>query len=595
MTWTFHRTDPMGGATGEAFSNVLQGTGMASNAVMAREAIQNSVDAQISSDGDKVRMRFRHCSLTGDKKRNLIKVLDLQGEFSGRSEEINLQPDNCMRDLDDLSIPLHVLYIEDFGTHGLYGDPFSPDSHFNRLLLSLGDSSKAWSDKASGGSYGYGKAVYSSNSRIHTIVAHSVFEPHGESDGAYARLMGCAYFNSHKHDGQDFSGRAWFGIPSEDERVVSPYENESAQELATSLGFSSRGTANTGTSILIVDCPVNIDELRKSIEDWWWPRILVNELDVEIIENQQRVDPPRLKKRADLEPFIRCFNMTTGTTSVTGSHEKAESFRKKGNVHLGAYGLTVVDEDSKATEDMQSRIGTVALIRTPKMVVAYMPLGGQTLQCQGVLLASDEVDQSLRLSEPPAHDKWDPKSSRFHNEEQRGFVEAVLNRIKTAARKFAADATPAAPSDNVRMKFLERMLGSTFRVPSSPGNGPPDGRADPIQITFPETPSFSVDGSNRRTIGEFQIGLAPEAEKSEVLVSVQVRCVPVEDQAHSVLELIPVQVTPEAGSESDIDDSSESHLLVLLDQGSKHRFAFESDPYPSDWATKVDVFVQEAE
>jgi hypothetical protein len=72
MTWTFHRTDPMGGATGEAFSNVLQGTGMASNAVMAREAIQNSVDAQISSDGDKVRMRFRHCSLTGDKKRNLI-------------------------------------------------------------------------------------------------------------------------------------------------------------------------------------------------------------------------------------------------------------------------------------------------------------------------------------------------------------------------------------------------------------------------------------------------------------------------------------------------------------------------------------------
>lgn len=55
--WVFERTPEMGGATGGAFTNPLLGTGMEPAAVLAREAIQNSVDAR--EEGKKVRVDFR--------------------------------------------------------------------------------------------------------------------------------------------------------------------------------------------------------------------------------------------------------------------------------------------------------------------------------------------------------------------------------------------------------------------------------------------------------------------------------------------------------------------------------------------------------
>ena len=50
--WTLERVPRMGGATGEAFVNTLQGTGMTPSSVLAREAIQNSADAWRSDTAD---------------------------------------------------------------------------------------------------------------------------------------------------------------------------------------------------------------------------------------------------------------------------------------------------------------------------------------------------------------------------------------------------------------------------------------------------------------------------------------------------------------------------------------------------------------
>jgi hypothetical protein len=50
MGWLFHESDPMGGAAGEAFANTLKSPGMHPEHVLAREAIQNSVDAGLSSN-----------------------------------------------------------------------------------------------------------------------------------------------------------------------------------------------------------------------------------------------------------------------------------------------------------------------------------------------------------------------------------------------------------------------------------------------------------------------------------------------------------------------------------------------------------------
>jgi hypothetical protein len=214
LCWTFQFVPPMGGATGEAYFNTLAGTGMSPSAILAREAIQNSVDARDEKIREKPRVAFRRIVLTGSQKHQFVSALQLDNEFGPREGVLELEHENAVSTLMDVATPLELLFIEDFGTYGLYGDPHSKNSHFHRLLLSLGDSSKAREGVGSGGSYGYGKSVYSANSRIHTIVAYSAPDSkRKEADPARTRLMGCAYFNAHAHGGCDFTGRAWFGHP----------------------------------------------------------------------------------------------------------------------------------------------------------------------------------------------------------------------------------------------------------------------------------------------------------------------------------------------------------------------------------------------
>lgn len=396
MSWVFQPTSPMGGATGEAFSNVLHATGMATSAVLAREAIQNSVDAIDTDGADKVKVVFRRTSFTGTLKKQFVKELDLQGEFRGRKDLLGLQQGNCIERVDRVEAPLEVLYIEDHGTHGLFGDPHSSQSHFHRLLLSLGDGSKAREGGSTGGSYGYGKSVYSANSRVRTIVAYSVFDPRPDDKGHHARLMGCSYFKSHVIAGREFTGRAWFGDPKRStEEKVFPFEDEAAHRVAEGLGFMRRERHQTGTSILIVDCPVGVEQLRHSIEEWWWPRIIEDGLDVQIREDDQVVSPPRPRSRPDLVPFIHCFEMAIGRSIPTGRHDRTNKFKSLNGVPLGNYGFTIVKREDDTDEDVQKKLNRVALIRTPRMVVAYMDVGTLALPCMGVCMAAEEVDHAL--------------------------------------------------------------------------------------------------------------------------------------------------------------------------------------------------------
>src|SRR6266705_6861315 len=109
--WTFQRTSPMGGATGEAFVNTLYGTGMPPAAVLAREAIQNSSDAAKAPGEKKVRVVFRRVTLEGNAKAGFIKTLHLQENFAPRRRELEVQKGSCLEKLSDTSKPLRLLYI----------------------------------------------------------------------------------------------------------------------------------------------------------------------------------------------------------------------------------------------------------------------------------------------------------------------------------------------------------------------------------------------------------------------------------------------------------------------------------------------------
>lgn len=117
MGWFFHACDPMGGAAGEAYANTLKSPGMHPEHVLAREAIQNSVDAGF---GSKVAVRFRASVITGAKKTAFVEHADLRG-IAARAQALELAGTNCLQSLDKPKTPLRLLYVEDYNAEGLSG------------------------------------------------------------------------------------------------------------------------------------------------------------------------------------------------------------------------------------------------------------------------------------------------------------------------------------------------------------------------------------------------------------------------------------------------------------------------------------------
>jgi hypothetical protein len=153
--------------------------------VLAREAIQNSADAGVGAP--KVTVRFRHRSLKGKAKSDFVAAAGLTTQ-AARVQALELAIPNCLHTLEVASRPLELLYVEDYDAEGLSGEPHDRDSNFYRLLLSLGDRSKARTERGTGGSYGFGKSVYSSSSAIQTIFAYTRF---ANADGTgTTRLFG---------------------------------------------------------------------------------------------------------------------------------------------------------------------------------------------------------------------------------------------------------------------------------------------------------------------------------------------------------------------------------------------------------------------
>jgi hypothetical protein len=144
-------------------SKLFRGGALSDTALLAREAIQNSTDA--AERFGKVhrnvpfRVVFRFVHLFGDQKAAAIEALDLRGMAAHRAEYPTdpLQPGSVLDTLDDRRTPLQLLYVEDYGTHGLYGDPSTfKNSHLFMAMYYIGASTKGADE---GGLYGFGKSA----------------------------------------------------------------------------------------------------------------------------------------------------------------------------------------------------------------------------------------------------------------------------------------------------------------------------------------------------------------------------------------------------------------------------------------------------
>jgi hypothetical protein len=593
MTWVFQESDPMGGAPGEAYANTLKSTGMPPEHVLAREAIQNSVDAGL--EGQKVRVCFRQVHLTGSAKANFISAAGLQ-EIVSRASHLELSSPNCFESLDRPRTPLSLVYVEDYNAVGLCGDPHDKGSNFHRLLLSLGDRSKGRTAKGSGGSYGYGKAVYSSSSAIQTIFAHTRFV--GDDGAEHTRIFGCGYYASHDYRGKSYSGRAWLGSKKQADEagrlIVDPLEDKQADKLAEKLGFVLREDGELGTTILIVDATVDLAGIVTGVEDWWWPRLIANKLDVEVYDDYGVVSVPRPKRNEQLRPFIEAFEIATNMATPKAGTQKLNALNRLGDRALGTCGFVVAPlNDEGAPSISNGRWNAVALIRVPLMVVAYQVFSSSSPVVVGSFMAADDVDSILKKSEPPAHDRWDADSTNLRDAKGEGkeVVGAVLSRIRGGLRRFQSEAAPPAPAKQKRLSILERALGTYFR-PQGHGTTHPPSTTSLVHLDFTKQPYVEATPAGAlRLQGAFTVSLDQKTEDESVNLRVHVRCPVLEDDGEEGDDLnLNIGVK---GVDAKPDAEEPRLFRFTMSKSAKAHFTVASEEYDPAWTVRLHPEIDE--
>jgi hypothetical protein len=468
---------------------------------LAREVLQNSWDAaqiHVTPGAPPFSFRFRFAELRGAKKSRLLATLDAKSLTAQRGKLGDPrdvpQADTVSRILDPKT-PLVILYLEDFGTHGMFGDPVKiGGSHLYKALYVIGSTSKDLDVANRGGSYGFGKSAFIGSSEIRTAIVHTRFAPRRE-DKATQRLIGFTWWGEHEVGKRSFEGRAMFGSPAREARLgASPLTDGDAAALAKSLGMAPRSAdlADLGSTVMLIAPTVNPRDLKEAVERHWWPALEDHSMDVviETADGQELVPRPRLNTR--LKPFITAYGIATGTKKPKNPAEErlaSSKWRKDGSGTAFGRLALVIDRDAAAAVATDSPDGgdgaspTVALIRGPRMVVEYRTFSSR-LPIRGVYVADPTIDALLREVEPPLHNSWENASAGEVSEQARYVAQGVLTRIKRSVKEFAQEFAPPPSTVYTDLPLFGNLLSQFFsgRGPGKP-HPPKPGEKSP-GLTF---------------------------------------------------------------------------------------------------------------
>jgi hypothetical protein len=379
---------------------------------IAREAIQNAVDARLDYDRP-VQVVFEHLT---------IPVASIPGwemlkgkmkaclEFVARQEKAEKFFEEAIETLKGAKIP--VLKISDFNTNGLSGSDDDRAGNWYRLVRATGTSSPKG---VAGGSFGIGKGAPIAASALRTVFYSSINDQGGAVFQGKARLV--SHYNKAKDVRQ---GVGFYGIDG--------YKGVRNQKLIPPIFKRSE----RGTDIFIIGYKSTDDwkaKLIRSVLHNFWLTILHGDLEVIVKDGKEakitKDNLPKYFEEYDAEDAKFFFAATTSWT------QKFEQELK----HLGKVVLFVKKQDGFP--------GKVMMARKPKMLVQERAYRVLREPYAGVFLAADDRgNQLLRDLEPPAHDNWD------RNRATNGW--AALKEIDEfikASLKSMGDAVTSEPQD----------------------------------------------------------------------------------------------------------------------------------------------------
>ncbi|SDW74381.1 hypothetical protein SAMN05444276_1029 [Paracoccus sanguinis] len=459
--------------------------------------------------------------------------------------------------------------------------------------MEIGGSRKIADGASTGGSYGFGKAVSAGSSRIATIIAYS-----RTTDGngsPLSVLMGCAYHVAHEFHGHETTGRGFLCTTHHIEGRgprYDPFVNDDADAMAEQLGME-RAEDDLGTTIAIIDCEFEAEEIKTGIERSWWPRILKDGFRVEVRDEANVKHVPQPKKNPQIFPaYWEAMEIATNKTLVDPGRTKLVNVGNIKNKALGKLGLVVmknVTEEQLEDDETMDQRNTIAMVRSTGMVVWHHAKRGNAFPAvAGVFLADEgeEVDAVLRRSEPPEHNLWDEKASGLLTDEERGIVRSIKDGCWRHLKDFQRKAQPPRPRTSGRASELERLLGKILGPSAKKAPGGSGKEASPVSLR--SAVSAREESGKLVAMGTVKLALAKDASPVSVRLSIEL---PALDEQGHMRASIPLRLR----GKSDMTAVGDS-LVGKFDVDDKTKLVFdlESEPYDKDWTVTLIPVVEPA-
>lgn len=361
---------------------LLQYFGGDHNRYIAREIIQNSIDAR-KDELQPVVVKFERFSLAtkdvpGIKElKKHLEVCLTQAKSEKNERAVNYYTDAVKVANESKTL---ILRASDYNTSGLTGGDKDKHGKWHRLVRAVGENHMSG---AGGGSYGIGKGAPFVASRIRTVYYATKNESNETIFQGKARLM------SHELKGREYRGVGSFGIGG----------YQSVRDAKVIPGKFLR--KEQGTDISIIGYSQNMmwrDELATSVLENFWMAIYSGTLEV-IIGNGSGIGDIRIQP-STLGELLQKYCRTTGFVYYRTVIDPTQSFIKQLPL-LGNCQLYVKIEDKFPKR--------IVVMRSPKMCVDELSFP-KTLQLPfaGVFICDDaEGNKILRGLEPPEHDTWD--------------------------------------------------------------------------------------------------------------------------------------------------------------------------------------------
>ncbi len=512
----------------------------------AREIIQNSCDACIE---DFTQMRIESLELNSELKETIYEVLGIEEFIKPRIKE-------TLTEFPDHEQLNNVLLVEDSNTWGLTEDDTNSftTSRFWKFFFDTGGNEES---NDLGGSYGYGKAVYTDNSSIRTIIVYSCSK---NNDGNYStKLMGITKTASYEFDSKRYTGFIYHSKDYFDE-VYHPIRDKEADELAIKLGFKKRECSEigSGTSIAIIGLKDNPDEfitnLKKSIEMYWWKKLVEKELFVEFIYINKTTSYADPETNNFLLPYLDSYEILKKRRSDSSLGNKIynKTLNKKlGNINFNP-GQLVLQEVSPGTEQEFNvnlpLINSVALFRKSGMVIKYLKPGllNNDTFITGVFEADEKLNKLLRSSEPANHWGWNPNSPRiedlneytvlgFSLDSARNFITKLEGNISQHYRTFQSTLVPEVKNTSSSFRAVDKLLTKIFGTGNSRGK---PGESNKRDIRIHHMKTEIIENTNPPEYEcELKVFLDNECKKESSKVAIDHKLkIMGDDNAQSIIE-----------------------------------------------------------